>query len=108
MWLCAVPGRVWPIAFARRGECAARLDLARGGPVLGNRVRPSPEGFAGEAGQALLDYGFGHLRLRRVVAMTRYDNAASIGVMRKLGMRIEHNGLQDPPWLQVVGILEKR
>ena len=66
------------------------------------------QGFASEAGQALLDHGFEHLRLRQIVRMTRYDNAASIGVMRKLGMRIEHNVLQDPPWLQVVGILEKR
>ena len=40
--------------------------------------------------------------------MTAYENAASIGVMRKLGMRIEHNVLQDPPWLQVVEILERR
>ena len=66
------------------------------------------QGFASEAGQALLDHGFEHLHLRRIVAMTRYDNAASIGVMRKLGMHIEHNVQQDPPWLQVVGILEKR
>ena len=56
----------------------------------------------------MLDHGFEHLHLRRIVAMTRYDNAASIGVMRKLGMHIEHNVQQDPPWLQVVGILEKR
>jgi ribosomal-protein-alanine N-acetyltransferase len=66
------------------------------------------QSFASEAGRALLDHGFEQLRLRRIVAMTRYDNTASIGVMRKLGMRIEHNVLQDPPWLQVVGILEKR
>jgi hypothetical protein len=45
---------------------------------------------------------------RQIVAMTRYDNPASIGVMRKLGMRIEHNLLPDPPWLQVVGIIESR
>lgn len=64
-------------------------------------------GYAAEAGQALLDYGFEHLRLRRIVAMTRYDNAASIGVMRKLGMRVEHNSLETPPWLQVVGFLEQ-
>lgn len=66
------------------------------------------QGFAVEAGQALAEYGFQRLKLRRIVAMTAYENAASIGVMRKLGMRIEHNVLQDPPWLQVVGILEKR
>ncbi len=40
--------------------------------------------------------------------MTRHDNAASIGVMRKLGMRVERNVLPDPPWLQVVGIIESK
>jgi RimJ/RimL family protein N-acetyltransferase len=64
------------------------------------------QGFASEAGQALIDYGFRELKLRRMVAMTRHDNAASIGVMRKLGMRVEHNLLAEPPWLQVVGIIE--
>ena len=40
------------------------------------------------------------------IAAATYDNAASMGVMRKLGMRIEKNPLSEPPWLQVVGILE--
>lgn len=66
------------------------------------------QGFATEAGQALLAYGFADLKLRRIVAMTQHDNAASIGVMHKLGMRVEHNLLQEPPCLQVVGIVEKR
>jgi RimJ/RimL family protein N-acetyltransferase len=66
------------------------------------------QGSATEAGQALIDYGFRVLKLRRIVAMTKYDNAASIGVMRKLGMTVEHNMLPDPPWLQVVGIIESR
>jgi [ribosomal protein S5]-alanine N-acetyltransferase len=65
-------------------------------------------GYASEAGQALIDHGFQQLKLRRIVAMTRDDNPASIGVMRKLGMTIEHNLLPDPPWLQVVGIIESR
>ncbi len=63
-------------------------------------------GYAAEAAQALVDYAFGELRLRRVVATTAYDNAASIGVMQRLGMRIERNPYPDPPWLQVVGILD--
>ncbi len=66
------------------------------------------QGFATEAGQALIDYGFQRLKLRRIVAMTRDDNPASIGVMHKLGMTVEHNLLPDPPWLQVVGIIEAR
>ena len=44
--------------------------------------------------------------MNRIVATTSYDNLASIAVMRKLSMRIERNPLPDPPWLQVVGMLE--
>ncbi len=63
------------------------------------------QGYATEAAQALIDYAFKELKLRRVIATTTYDNAASMGVMRKLGMRIERNPLPEPPWLQVVGII---
>ena len=63
-------------------------------------------GYATEAARALLDHAFTALRLARVVATTSHDNAASIGVMRKLGMRIETNPYPDPPWLQVAGVLE--
>lgn len=61
-------------------------------------------GFATEAGRALLDYAFGRLRLERVVATTSDDNMASIGVMQRLGMRIERNPSPNPPWPQVVGV----
>jgi RimJ/RimL family protein N-acetyltransferase len=64
------------------------------------------QGYATEAAQALVDYAFQHLRLKRIVATTTYENAASMGVMRKLGMRLERNPYAEPPWLQVVGVLE--
>ena len=64
-------------------------------------------GYATEAARALVDFAFARLRLRRIVATTTADNAASIGVMRRLGMRVERNPLPDPPWLQVVGSLER-
>jgi [ribosomal protein S5]-alanine N-acetyltransferase len=64
------------------------------------------QGYATEAAQALVDYAFQHLRLKRIVATTTYENAASMGVMRKIGMRIERNPYQEPPWLQIVGVLE--
>ena len=63
-------------------------------------------GYATEAARAMLDHAFSALRLARVVATTSHDNAASIGVMRRLGMRIETNPCPDPPWLQVAGVLE--
>jgi [ribosomal protein S5]-alanine N-acetyltransferase len=62
--------------------------------------------YATEAALALVRYAFTKLRLGRVVATTTYENAASVGVMRKLGMRIEHNPDPTPSWFQVVGILE--
>jgi RimJ/RimL family protein N-acetyltransferase len=67
------------------------------------------QGYAAEAGQALVDYAFKTFNLRRIVATTDFDNQASIGVMRRLGMSIEKNPTPGhPPYLQVVGILENR
>ncbi len=66
------------------------------------------QGYATEAARALVDYAFQGLRLKRIVATTTYDNPASISVMKRLGMRIEQNPLADPPWFQVVGMIENR
>lgn len=66
------------------------------------------QGYATEAVQALIDYAFRQLSLKRIVATTTYDNEASMGVMRKLGMQIEKNPQPEPPWLQVVGFLENK
>jgi RimJ/RimL family protein N-acetyltransferase len=64
------------------------------------------QGYATEAVRALIDHAFVHMALGRIVATTTFDNAASIAVMRRLGMRIEQNPRTTPPWLQVVGVLE--
>ena len=66
------------------------------------------QGYASEAAQALVDYAFQQLHLKRVIAETNYDNVASMSVMRKLGMRIETNPSSEPPWLQVVGVIENK
>lgn len=44
-------------------------------------------GYATEAARAWLDHGFGALGLAEIVAFTNADNAASMAVMRRLGMR---------------------
>lgn len=79
-------------------------------PAVGLFYALSPayqrQGYATEAAQALIDYAFRHLHLQQIVATTTYENAASIGVMRNVGMRIEKNPYPDPPWFQVAGILE--
>ena len=63
-------------------------------------------GYATEAARALVDFAFGPMRAARIVATTDHDNVASQAVMRHLGMRMYENALPDPPWFQLVGILE--
>ncbi len=75
-------GLFWTIARARRNQ-----------------------GYASEAARALIDFSFHELALERIVATTTYDNLASQAVMRRLGMRVERNPCDGPPYLQVVGFL---
>ena len=86
------------------------LDVELGAAELGLFYAVSPahqrQGYATEVAKALVDYAFQQLRLKRVVATTSYDNAASQDVMHKLGLSIERNPSPEPPWLQVVGVLE--
>jgi RimJ/RimL family protein N-acetyltransferase len=63
-------------------------------------------GIAAEAAATLIEHAFAELGLARVVATTERRNVASIGVMRRLGMRVEENPEPEPAWFQVVGILE--
>ena len=51
------------------------------------------QGFAVEAAQTQLDYGFEMLGLTRIVAVTRVANAKSRRVMEKLGMTFEQVGI---------------
>jgi [ribosomal protein S5]-alanine N-acetyltransferase len=64
------------------------------------------QGYATEAGRALIDHAFDQMHLKRIIATTEYDNHASQAVMRKLGMRLERNPQPTPPWLQIVGVLD--
>ncbi len=63
-------------------------------------------GYASEAAEALLEYLFGRLNLRQVVATTEHDNIASQNTMKRLGMRLHVNPMPEPAWLQVIGKLE--
>ena len=63
------------------------------------------QGFATEAVRALGDWAFDHLRVQRLVATTQRSNVASIAVMRRLGMSVQENPDNNPPWFQAVGIL---
>jgi RimJ/RimL family protein N-acetyltransferase len=99
--------------FGQLPSFAAGLDEANrrlAPPEFGLNYALSPahqrQGYTSEAAAAVVEYAFNQMGLRRVIATTTYDNAASMGVMRKLGMRIERNPFPDPPYLQVVGVLE--
>jgi RimJ/RimL family protein N-acetyltransferase len=63
-------------------------------------------GYATEAARTLIAYAFGELQLSRILAGTDRDNLASAAVMRRLGMRVEHNPQPEPSWFQLVGMLE--
>lgn len=64
------------------------------------------QGIATEAAGLLVAYAFERLNLERIIATTSYENLASTRVMEKLGMRIERNPFPEPPWFQVVGVLD--
>jgi RimJ/RimL family protein N-acetyltransferase len=67
------------------------------------------QGYASEAAKAMIEFMFnnGDLCIWRIIADTDFDNVASQGVMRRLGMRLARNETGQPDWLQVVGVLER-
>lgn len=99
--------------FAQLPACAtagtdarAHLNTPEFGLFYALSVAFQRQGYAVEATRALIDYAFQHLQLRRIVATTTYANVTSIRVMEKVGMQIERNPYPEPPWFQVVGMLE--
>lgn len=94
-------------AFAPSGTATqSQLNMPEFGLFYAVSLAHQGQGYAVEATRALIAYAFDHLHLRRIVATTTYDNAASIRVMEKVGMQIERNPYPEPSWFQVVGILE--
>ena len=47
------------------------------------------KGYAAESAAAVLAWAREHLRLSRIIAITAPDNAGSIAVLRKIGLRFE-------------------
>jgi RimJ/RimL family protein N-acetyltransferase len=93
-------------SFDTGNDAANQLNVSEMGLYYAFSPTHQRKGYATEAAQALVDYAFQQLQLRRIVATTSFDNAGSISVMAKLGMRIERNTHGNPPYLQVVGILD--
>ena len=105
---CMAPFGQLPAFAAGLDQAAKRLAICELGLYYALAPAHQRQGYTSEAAAAMVEYAFQVMGLRRVIATTTYDNVGSIGVMRKLGMRIERNPFPDPPWLQVVGVLENR
>jgi len=105
---CMMPFGQLPAFAAGQGEATARLATCELGLYYALAPAHQRKGYTSEAAAAMVENAFQSMQLRRVVATTTFDNEASMGVMRKLGMRIERNPFPDPPWLQVVGFIENR
>jgi len=101
--------------FDRLPSLRARLKTEPTGrfqPELGLFWAVAPvyrrQGYATEAAWALSDFAFRELNAERLVATTEHDNAASIAVMRRIGMTVERNPDPEPAWFQTVAVLFNR
>jgi RimJ/RimL family protein N-acetyltransferase len=85
-WACVLPASGEVIGFAglKYLDDLAEVDLGyRFLPVYWGR------GLATEASRAVLEYGFTHLGLRRVIGLVEPENVASVRVLEKLGLAFE-------------------
>jgi [ribosomal protein S5]-alanine N-acetyltransferase len=111
----ATSRRIGHCVFLPRLCTPAELSpvIARSAPALGSSIEAEigwaisdqhrNQGYATEAAQALVAYGFAELGLARLVAFTDKANAASLKVMQKLGMRIGHCRGTD----EMIGVIEQ-
>jgi RimJ/RimL family protein N-acetyltransferase len=83
---------------ARHRQVEVELSYALGRRHWGN-------GYATEAGRALVAHAFETLRLPRIAYGVDGANARSVGVMRRLGFRLERN-LHPDDDDSVVGVLD--
>lgn len=94
------------VTRAETGEVIGNVGLRResaDAPLadMGYELAPAHwgRGYATEAARALLDWGFVQGRLARVHAHCIAENAASAGVLRKLGFR-EEGRLRAHQWIR--------
>ena len=81
----ALPTDSAVIGFARLGLAGVRAAK------LGFAIRHSDwgHGYATDAARTLITFGFGELGLHRISAAAAPDNAASVAVIKRLGMTYE-------------------
>lgn len=58
------------------------------------------KGYGSEAAQAVLDHGLKKLKLPQIVSFTVHDNARSIHLMEKIGLKRDEDGDFDYPTLR--------
>jgi [ribosomal protein S5]-alanine N-acetyltransferase len=96
----------WAIELAETGEVIGNCGLRR--RVAGSRCADigfelSPEhwrkGFATEAADLMLAFGFDELRLHRLEAQCIADNLGSVRVLQKIGMSAEGR-LREKEWFR--------
>lgn len=89
----------WAIEYRGDGRMIGRIGLlnyhmghARADLGYALNRKYWGQGLATEAARAVIDFGFGTLRLNRIGAFVLPDNAASMRVLAKIGM--QHEGIQ--------------
>ncbi len=83
----------WAIDGQDEVEVAYTIAEAYQGQSLGN-----------EAAQAILDYGFGTLNLKRLICLIDAENIPSQKVARKIGMKFEKEGRDEMGPFQIYSI----
>ncbi|MBX9400285.1 GNAT family N-acetyltransferase [Lysobacter sp. BMK333-48F3] len=99
-WIAHLSGErglgTWAVADRANEQVIGYASLTALRPGDGGReaelmLRLAPawwrRGYGSEAAQAVLDYGFDHLGLRRIVASIDPDHVAADAWLRKLGLR---------------------
>jgi RimJ/RimL family protein N-acetyltransferase len=90
---------LWALELRANGEFLGQVGLfpVEGkGPLVEVAYELAPRvwgrGYATEAARALIGYGFGEMRLRRIVALILPDNTRSRNVASKCGLTLEGPG----------------
>jgi len=74
------------------GNCGIRMaEVEATEADIGYELAPQQwgKGYATEAAQAIVEFGFTELRLHRIWAECNADNSGSAGVLKKVGMQLE-------------------
>ena len=86
LWMCELRASAEPLGICGLIKRDTLEDVDIGFAFL---PRFWGQGYAREAAAAVLDYGREVLELDRIVAITSPDNAPSIRLLEKLGLRLE-------------------